>query len=72
MGVGGRQKRRGTGHVLVRLDRDDLLVGAIVSFLATLLPESVTKKIPLILIWLLPILAMPYLVWDLRRWWFHP
>ena len=49
-----------------------LLVGAAVSFLATLLPESATRKIPLILVWLLPILAIPYLIYDLRQWWFHP
>jgi hypothetical protein len=49
-----------------------LIVGTVVSFLATLLPESITKKIPLILVWLLPILAIPYLIYDLRQWWFHP
>jgi hypothetical protein len=49
-----------------------LLVGTVVSFLATLLPESIAKKIPLILVWLLPILAIPYLIYDLRQWWFHP
>jgi hypothetical protein len=49
-----------------------LLAGAILGFLATLLPESVTRKIPLILVWLLPILSIPYLIWDLRQWWFHP
>jgi hypothetical protein len=49
-----------------------LVAGFVVSFLATLLPESATKKLPLILVWLLPILAIPYLIWDLRQWWFHP
>jgi hypothetical protein len=49
-----------------------LIVGAAVAFLATLLPESAAKKIPLILVWLLPILAIPYLIWDLRQWWLHP
>jgi hypothetical protein len=49
-----------------------LVVGAIVSFLATLLPETMAKKVPIILVWLLPILAIPYLIWDLRHWWFHP
>jgi hypothetical protein len=49
-----------------------LLAGAILGFLATLLPESVTRKIPLILVWLLPILSIPYLIWDLRQWWLHP
>jgi hypothetical protein len=49
-----------------------VIMGAILGFLATLLPESVTRKIPLILVWLLPILSIPYLIWDLRQWWFHP
>ena len=49
-----------------------LIGGAVIGFLATLLPESVTRKIPLMLVWLLPILAIPYLIYDLRQWWFHP
>jgi hypothetical protein len=49
-----------------------IVAGAVVGFLATLLPESMAKKIPLILVWLLPILAIPYLIYDLRSWWFHP
>jgi hypothetical protein len=49
-----------------------LIVSPIIGFLATLLPENVGKKIPLVLVWLLPIIAIPYLIWDLRQWWFHP
>jgi hypothetical protein len=49
-----------------------VVAGTIVSFLATLLPENVAKRIPIILVWLLPILAVPYLIWDLRQWWLHP
>jgi len=49
-----------------------LVAGAVVAFLATLLPESVTRKFPLLLVWLLPILAIPLLIYDLRQWWFHP
>jgi hypothetical protein len=49
-----------------------LLVATVVSFLATLFPESAARRIPLILVWLLPILAIPYLIYDLRQWWFHP
>jgi hypothetical protein len=49
-----------------------LIVSTLVGYLATLLPENVGKKFPLILVWLLPILAIPYLIWDLRQWWFHP
>jgi hypothetical protein len=47
-----------------------VIAGAVVGYLATLLPESTTRKIPLFLIWLLPILAVPYLIYDLREWWF--
>ena len=35
-----------------------LIVGSVVGLLATLLPDSVAKKIPLALVWLLPILAL--------------
>jgi hypothetical protein len=49
-----------------------LIVATVVGFLATLLPESTAKRIPLILVWLIPILAVPYLAWDLRQWWLHP
>ena len=48
------------------------VVGAVFGFLATLLPETMAKKIPIMLVWILPILAVPYLIWDLRQWWFHP
>jgi hypothetical protein len=49
-----------------------LIVGTVVGFLATLLPDDKAKKIPLMLVWLLPLLAIPYLIWDLRQWWLHP
>ena len=46
------------------------LIGApILGWLATLLPESVTKKIPLALLWLLPILAFIPLVYSLMPFW---
>jgi hypothetical protein len=45
---------------------------AVVSFLATLLPQRVTRKIPLYLVWLLPILAVPLLAYSLREFWSHP
>jgi hypothetical protein len=49
-----------------------VIVGTIVGFIATLLPENTAKRIPLFLVWLLPMLAIPYVIWDLRQWWFHP
>ena len=46
-----------------------LVVGLVVGLLATLLPESVTRKIPLSLIWLLPVLAVIPLVYSLMPFW---
>jgi hypothetical protein len=37
--------------------------------LATLLPEGVAKKIPLALLWLLPILALLPLAYSLMPFW---
>jgi hypothetical protein len=49
-----------------------VLVAAAVGTIAMLLPESVSKKIPLVLVWLLPIVAIPYVVYSLMPWWTHP
>ena len=49
-----------------------LVGGTIVSLLATLLPERVTRRIPLYLVWLLPLLAVPLLAYSLRDFWLHP
>ena len=46
-----------------------LLVGSVVGLLATLLPENVTRKIPLFLIWLLPVLALIPLAYSLMPFW---
>jgi hypothetical protein len=46
-----------------------ILGGAILGALATLLPESTVKKVPLALIWVLPILALIPLFISLRPFW---
>jgi hypothetical protein len=46
-----------------------LVAGFIVGLLATLLPEGVVKKIPLALLWLLPILALLPLAYSLMPFW---
>lgn len=46
-----------------------LIACSILGWLATLLPESVTKKVPLALVWLLPILALIPLAWSLMPFW---
>ena len=46
------------------------LVGAgVLGLLATVLPQGVIRKIPLSLIWILPLVAIPILVYALRSFW---
>jgi hypothetical protein len=49
-----------------------LVSGTIVSLLATLLPERMRRKLPLYLVWMLPILTVPLLAYSLRSFWLHP
>jgi hypothetical protein len=49
-----------------------LIVGVIVGIAATLLPESVTRKIPLALVWVIPILAILVMAYTLMPFWTHP
>src|SRR5262249_56130354 len=46
-----------------------LLVGTVLGLIGTLLPESVVKRIPLALVWLLPILALIPLAYSLMPFW---
>jgi hypothetical protein len=46
-----------------------LIACTALGWLATLLPERLIKRIPLALIWLLPILAMAPLAWALMPFW---
>jgi hypothetical protein len=48
-----------------------LLVAAILGLIAMMLPEPITRKLPSALIWLFPILAIPYIVYSLMPWWTH-
>jgi hypothetical protein len=46
-----------------------LIAAAIVGLIVMLLPERISSKIPLFLLWLLPILAIPYIIYSLNSWW---
>ena len=47
-----------------------MLIGcAVLGWLATLLPGRVINKIPLALVWLLPVLALAPLAWALMPFW---
>ena len=49
-----------------------VLLSAAFGIIATMLPDNVCKKIPLFLVWLLPILSIPYIIYSLMPWWTHP
>jgi hypothetical protein len=46
-----------------------LISSTVLGFLATLLPERVTSKIPLSLTWIVPVLLTPVLVYSLSFFW---
>jgi hypothetical protein len=46
-----------------------LLVAGVLGLAAVKLPESIVKKVPLSLIWILPLAAIPILVYGLRFYW---
>jgi hypothetical protein len=49
-----------------------LVVATILGLVATLLPDSVTRKIPLSLVWILPIISLPILIYTLLPLLNHP
>jgi hypothetical protein len=46
-----------------------ILIASALGVIAMIIPENITKKIPLWLVWLLPMLAIPYVVYSLMPWW---
>ena len=46
-----------------------LIIAAVLGIIAMLLPARVIDKIPLSLLWILPILSIPYVVYSLMYWW---
>jgi hypothetical protein len=46
-----------------------ILIAGALGVVAMILPEHITKRLPFWLVWLLPILAIPYVVYSLMPWW---
>jgi hypothetical protein len=46
-----------------------LIGAAILGLLATRLPQHAVRKIPLALVWILPLVAVPILIYALRFYW---
>lgn len=46
-----------------------LLGAAVLGGLATLLPANVTRRVPLALVWIMPLLMLPILIYSLKFFW---
>ncbi len=46
-----------------------LIASTMLGFLATLLPDRLTSKIPLSLVWIVPVLLTPVLIYSLNFFW---
>lgn len=46
-----------------------LMASAALGFVATLLPERIVRRIPLSLVWIVPLAAVPVLIYALRFFW---
>jgi hypothetical protein len=46
-----------------------LIASTVLGFLATLLPERIVRRIPLSLVWIVPLAAVPILIYALRFFW---
>ena len=63
--------RRGEGPVMYWYGWTctSILGSAVLGVLATFLPETITRKIPLALVWIIPVLAIPVLFYSLMPFW---
>ena len=63
--------RKGEGPVMYWYGwmASSLLCAGALGFLATILPEAVSRKIPLALVWILPTAAIPLLFYSLMPFW---
>ncbi len=48
-----------------------VIVASVLGLVAAMLPDSIGKRIPLFLVWLLPIVAVPFLIYSLMPFWTH-
>ncbi len=48
-----------------------ILIAGAIGIAAMFLPERIIKRIPLFLVWVLPIAAIPYVIYSLMPWWTH-
>lgn len=68
-GLQGVQSGTGPNMLWYGWTLTTILVAGALGIIAMMLPERATRKIPLFLVWLLPILSIPYVIYSLMFWW---
>ena len=68
-GVAGVQSGTGPNMLWYGWTLTTILIAGALGIIAIMMPERVTDKIPLFLVWLVPILTIPYVVYSLMFWW---
>ena len=68
-GAAGVQPGTGLNMMWYGFTLTTILISGGLGILAMFLPERIIRKYPLALLWILPILAIPYVVYSLMFWW---
>jgi hypothetical protein len=68
-GYGGARAGEGPNMLWYGWTLTTILIAAALGIIAMMLPERITSKIPLSLVWIFPILAIPYIIYSLMPWW---
>jgi hypothetical protein len=68
-GVEGVQSGTGPNMLWYGWVLTTICIAGALGLIAMMLPERVTNKIPLFLVWLVPILSIPYVAYSLMFWW---
>jgi hypothetical protein len=68
-GVEGVQSGTGPNMLWYGWTLTTILIAGALGIIAMMLPERVTKKLPLALVWIFPILSIPFVVYSLMFWW---
>jgi hypothetical protein len=68
-GLAGVQSGTGPNMLWYGWVLTTIFVSGALGLIAMMLPERVTNRIPLFLVWLVPILSIPYVIYSLMFWW---
>jgi hypothetical protein len=68
-GFGGARAGEGPNMLWYGWTSTTILIAAALGIIAVMLPERISRKIPLALVWIFPILAIPYVIYSLMMWW---